>query len=254
MAVNVSRRYSHGLQWGAVYTFSKAMGTTAFTPVVADNEAWNYGRLSSDRRHNLQVNYSHDIPGIAKHYDIKYLGAITDHWSLSGITSFQSGSPYNPSCAPTSGSASITGGFSGTPDLAGSNATTAIRCNVIGDPLPNIGANGNGAVYFNAEAFAMLALPTGPNNSIQGPPAWGNLGGGNGVLTRPHVTNFDVTLSKNVPLGKWKRVLRFPAQAYNVFNHTEISGIGTGIQFSPATMTSKYTRAEPDEMGRGPTV
>ena len=235
MTVNVSRRYSHGLQWGAVYTFSRAMGTTAFTQVVSDNEAWNYGRLGSDRRHNLQVNYSYDIPGIAKHFNIRFLGAVTDHWSLSGITSFQSGSPYNPSCALTSGSASITGGFSGTPDLTGSNATTAIRCNVTGDPLSNIGTNGNGAVYFNADAFAMPALPTGPNNSIQGPPALGNLGGGAGVLTRPHVTNFDLTLSKNVPLGSEKRVLRFQAQAYNVFNHTEISGIGTGIQFNPAT-------------------
>lgn len=109
--------------------------------------------------------------------------------------------------------------------LTDSNATTGIRCNVIGDPLSNIGTNDNGEVYFNAEVFAMPALPTGPNNSIQGPPALGNPGGGNGVLTRPHVTNFDVTLSKNIPLGSEKRVLRFRAQAYNVSNHTEISGI-----------------------------
>ncbi|HXE64777.1 MAG TPA: carboxypeptidase regulatory-like domain-containing protein [Bryobacteraceae bacterium] len=228
LTVNVNRRYSHGLQWGAVYTFSRGMGTTAFTPVVPNNEAWNYGRLGSDRRHNLQVNYTYDIPGVAKHFDIRYLGAITDHWSLSGITSFQSGSPYDPGCGYTSGTASVTGGFTGTPDLGQ-------RCNVIGDPLSNIGTNGNGQVYFNPAAYAMPALPTGPNNSIVGPPAIGNMGGGAGNLTRPHVTNFDVTLTKNVPLGSEKRVLRFQAQAYNVFNHTEITGIGTGIQFSPTT-------------------
>jgi hypothetical protein len=235
LTVNVSRRYSHGVQWGVVYTYSKALGTTSFTPVVPDNESWNYGRLGSDRRHNLQINYTYDIPGVAKHFGIRYLGAVTDHWSLSGITSFQSGSPYNPTCELRSGSANVTGGFSGTPDLAGSNGRRAIRCEVIGDPLSNIGTNDNGQVYFNAGAFAMPALPTGPNNSIVGPPALGNLGGGSGVLTRPHVTNFDVTLTKNVPLGSEKRVLRFQAQAYNVFNHTEISGIGTGIQFSPTT-------------------
>src|SRR6185437_9161809 len=179
LTVNVNRRYSHGLQWGAVYTFSRGMGTTAFTPVVPNNEAWNYGRLGSDRRHNLQVNYTYDIPGVAKHFDIRYLGAITDHWSLSGITSFQSGSPYDPGCGYTSGTASVTGGFTGTPDLGQ-------RCNVIGDPLSNIGTNGNGQVYFNPAAYAMPALPTGPNNSIVGPPAIGNMGGGAGNLTRPH--------------------------------------------------------------------
>src|SRR6185312_9553493 len=234
LTVNVNRRYSHGLQWGAVYTFSKALGTTGYTPVVPNNEEWNYGLLGTDRTHNLQVNYTYDIPGIAKHMGVKFLGAITDHWSLSGITSFQSGAPFNPSCGLTSGSASVTGGYTGTPDLGN-------RCSVVGDPFSNIGTNGNGQVYFNGSAFALPALAAGPNNSIEGPPAIGNLGGGAGVLRNPHVTNFDVTLTKNVPLGSEKRVLRFQAQAYNVFNHTEIGtatggvGLGNGLQFSPTT-------------------
>src|SRR6185312_5344197 len=182
LTVNVNRRYSHGLQWGAVYTFSKALGTTGYTPVVPNNETWNYGILASDRTHNLQVNYTYDIPGIAKHMNMKFLGAITDHWSLSGITSFQSGSPFSPTCALTSGAASITGGYSGTPDLAAANGTSAIRCNVTGDPFANVGTNGNGKVYFSGAAFAMPALPTGPNNSIVGAPALGNQGGGAGIL------------------------------------------------------------------------
>ncbi|HVW11365.1 MAG TPA: hypothetical protein VHC90_22420, partial [Bryobacteraceae bacterium] len=179
--------------------------------------------------------YNYDLPNLGKRTGLKFIGVVTDHWSISGITSFQSGAPFNPSCGLTSGSASITGGFSGTPDLAASNSTSAIRCNVIGNPLSNIGTNGNGQVYFNAAAFAMPALPSGPNNSIVGPPALGNLGGGAGVLSYPHVTNFDMTLSKNVPLGSEKRVLRLQAQAYNVFNHTEITGVGNGIQLNPTT-------------------
>jgi len=234
LTVNVNRRYSHGLQWGAVYTFSKGLGTTGFTPVVANNEEWNYGLLGSDRTHNLQVNYTYDIPGLAKHMNMKFLGAITDHWSLSGITSFQSGAPFNPTCGYTSGTASVTGGFTGTPDLGN-------RCNVVGDPFANLGTNGNGQVYFNGAAFAMPALPTGPNNSIVGAPAIGNQGGGAGLLRNPHVTNFDLTLTKNIPLGSEKRLLRIQAQAYNLFNHTEIGtntggvGLGNSLQFSPTT-------------------
>ena len=105
------------------------------------------------------------------------------------------------------------------------------RCQVIGDPFDNIRTNGNGQVYFNPAAFAMPALATGPNNSIVGPPVLGNLGGGAGVFTNPHVTNFDMTLTKRIPLGSEKRVLKIQAQAYNVFNHAEFSGYNDGITF-----------------------
>ena len=230
LTMNVSKRLSHGLAWGAVYTYSKGLGATGYTPVVANNDAWNYGRLGSDRRNNLQVNYNYDIPGPAKALGIKGLGLITDHWALSGITSFQSGAPFNPGCGFTSGTAGVTGGFTGTPDLGN-------RCNVIGNPLTGMGTNGNGQVYFNFNAYAMPALPTGPNNSLAlgSAPALGNQGGGSGALTLPHVTNFDLTLTKNIPLGSEKRVMKIQAQAYNVFNHNEISGINSGVQLSPTT-------------------
>ncbi|MEO8597652.1 MAG: carboxypeptidase regulatory-like domain-containing protein [Candidatus Solibacter sp.] len=226
LMATLSRRLTRGLAWGATYTFSKALGATAFSPVVADNEKWNYGRLGSDRRHNLQINYIYDIPGLAKHMNAKFLGLITDRWQLSGITSFQSGAPFNPSCGLASGT---TPDYTGTPDLGA-------RCNVVGDPLANITQNnGNGTIFFNPAAYALPAIATGPNNSIVGPPVTGTQGGGAGILSLPSYTNFDVTMTKNIPLGSERRVLRIQAQAYNVFNHTQISGIGTGIQFSPTT-------------------
>jgi hypothetical protein len=198
------------------------MGTTTYTPVVANNESWNYGRLGSDRRNNLQINYNYDLPKLGKKLGMKGLGLITDNWSLSGITSFVSGAPYNPGCGVSSGQS--TPDYTGTPDLSA-------RCNIVGNPLSNLPTNGNGQVYFNPAAFSLPALQTGPNNSIVGPPAIGNAGGGSGVLSLPHITNFDATMTKNIPLGSEKRLLKIQVQAYNLFNHTEISGIGTGIQF-----------------------
>jgi hypothetical protein len=224
----VTKRYSHGLSLGTSFTYSKAMGTTSFNPVVPNNEEYNYGRIGTDRPINLQVSYSYDLPGIAKKMGWKGVGYVTDHWQLSGITSIQSGSPYNPSCGLTSGQNSPTGGYTGTPDLG-------TRCQVIGNPLTNLPTNGNGQVYFNPSAFALPALATGPDNSIVGPPAYGNLGGGAGVFDNPRVTNFDMTMTKIIPLGSEKRVLKIQAQAYNVFNHAEFSGINSGIQFNPTT-------------------
>ena len=156
------------------------------------------------------------------------LGYVADNWSLSGIFSVQSGAPFNPGCGYTPGTPGVTGGFTGTPDLGN-------RCDVIGDPATGIGTNGNGQVYYNPAAYAMPALPTGPNNSIVGRPALGNMGGGAGDLSNPRVTNLDVTLTKDIPLGSERRVLKLQAQAYNAFNHTEINGLLNGLQFSPVT-------------------
>jgi hypothetical protein len=76
---------------------------------------------------------------------------------------------------------------------------------------------------------------TGPNNSVVGPPALGDLGGGSGNLSLPRVTNFDMTLAKVFPLGSEKRILKIQVQAYNVFNHTEISSINSTINLNYTT-------------------
>ena len=205
---------------------------------VPTNEQWNYGRQSSDRTHNLTLTYNYDIPGVAKKFGIKGLGLITDHWALSGITAVHSGAPFNPSCGlvsgchPASPAAPI-------PE----RATSPSRCNVVGNPYTNIGTNGNGQDYFNPAAFAMPTInTTGPNNSVVGPPVLSNLGGGSGNLSLPRVTNFDMTLTKNIPLGSEKRTLKIQAQGYNIFNHTEISGLNTGVQYN--FTTNQVTNAQ----------
>jgi len=233
--VTFNRRISHGLAYGVNYTFSKNMGLLSDTIAatgqngIPSNAQWNYGRQTYDRTHNLVATYNYDIPGIAKAMGVKGLGLVTDHWTLSGITTVQSGAPYNIGFSFPSGTPSQTGGTTGTGDIGG-------RCNVVGNPYANLGTNGNGQDYFNPNAVQMNTINfTGPNNSLVGPPVLGNLGGGSGNLSLPHVTNFDMTLSKNIPLGSEKRVLRIQAQAYNVFNHTEISGLNTGAQFGFTT-------------------
>jgi hypothetical protein len=223
-SATLQKRYSHGLILGVAYTYSKALGTTSYTPGIPNNEEWNYGRLSTDRRSNLQFNYSYDLPNLGRKVGSKPLGVVVDHWVFSGIFSVVSGAPFNPSCGLTSGSAGVSGGYTGTPDITQ-------RCEVIGNPLANVPAG----TYFNPNAYAMPALATGPDNSIVGPPVLGNQGGGAGALTYPHVTNLDLTLTKSIPLGSERRLLKFQAQAYNAFNHPEFNGMNTGIQFNPTT-------------------
>lgn len=57
----------------------------------------------------------------------------------------------------------------------------------------------------------------------------------------PGLNNTDLTLFKNFKLRE--RVnLRFQAEAYNVFNHTQFSGVGTSAQWdqSGAQVTSNF--------------
>jgi hypothetical protein len=233
--VTINRRISHGLAMGVNYTYSKSMGMLSDTIAatgqngIPSNSQWNYGRQGSDRTHNLVLTYNYDIPGPAKALGIRGLGYITDHWTLSGITSVQSGAPFNPGCGFASGSPGTTGGTTGTGDIGE-------RCEVVGNPYSNLATNANGQVYYNPASVKEATINfTGPNNSLVGPPVLGNLGGGSGDLSLPHVTNFDMTLSKVIPIGSEKRRLKIQAQAYNVFNHTEITGIGTGAQFNFTT-------------------
>jgi hypothetical protein len=91
---------------------------------------------------------------------------------------------------------------------------------VIGNPMANVPAG----LYYNPAAFAPPAL-----GSTITTPVLGDLGGGSGVLSLPHWTNVDATISKFFPLFGERRGLRIQAQAYNVFNHPEYNGVGTGL-------------------------
>ena len=215
--LTVQRRMTHGLAVGLAYTYSKALGTIGYTPVVSSNEAWNYGRLTTDRRHNTQINWNYEVPGLSRQMG-KAVGLVADHWTFSGVMSAISGAPYNPGFAFSSGS---TPDYTGTPDVSA-------RINVLGNPYANVPTGS----YFNPSAFALPALGT----ASPATPVLGNLGGGSGVLSLPFTTNVDMTLSKFIPVGLGeRRGLRLQVQAYNVFNHTEFNALNTTIQFNPTT-------------------
>lgn len=217
LTATMQRRLSHGLAAGLAYTYSKSLGITSYNPVVANNAAYNYGVQAIDRRHNLQINWNYELPGVSRYLG-KFAGLFLDHWSYSGVMSSTSGAPFNPAFGFASGS---------TPDYTGTPDATA-RINVVGNPYANVPAG----AYFNPAAFALPALGT----VSPATPVLGNLGGGSGNLNYPHYTNFDMTMGKFIPVGLGeRRGLRVQAQAYNVFNHTEINALNTTIQFNPTT-------------------
>ena len=212
LTVAAQRRLSHGLLFGAAYTWSRAMGLGSYNPVVPNNQSWNYGPQAFDRRQNFQFNYSYDFPNLGKRFNSKVLGVVVDHWTLSGITSIQTGAPFSPGFNINGTSIDYTG----TPDVSA-------RLNVVGNPFQNVPAGD----YFNPAAFAPPALGTTVTT-----PVLGDLGGGSGVMYLPRTTNFDATMSKFIPIFGERRGLEIQCQAYNLFNHTEYSGVNSTIQYT----------------------
>jgi hypothetical protein len=198
------------LQFSAAYTYSHAIDNSSgrFDSNVVDSYNPSASRASGnfDQRHILNIGYIYDLPfykerGVAS--------ALLGGWQFSGITTFQTGTPFSVANNATfSDNAGVANGFgSGTyADLIGDPGT----------PPPTKFAEGiAGPLLFNPAAFA---APRGLT--------FGN--SGRNLLRNPRRTNFDMALFKNVAISNDK-AFEFRAEAFNVFNHTQWAGINNGM-------------------------
>ena len=95
----LSRRWSRGYFQGA-YTYSKSTdatssGNTALNTAFNDESDLKFSRGLSDydRTHRLTVSYNYDLPFFAGGSGWKRTALA--NWSISGITIFQSGTPFS---------------------------------------------------------------------------------------------------------------------------------------------------------------
>lgn len=223
LQVSVSHRLSSGFLLGAAYSWAKNLGVTSVDLLVPNNDARNYGPLSTYRGQSLTINYAYEFPGVSNNF----LGAIANHWTFSGLTTFSSGAPYGV-------------GFSGTNvDFTGSNSE-GTRINVIGNPFQGVPAG----QIMNANAFAIPIPANQPGGSAM--ESIGNLGVN--PFSFPMYQDWDMTLEKFIPVGLDRESgFRFQLEAFNVFNHPQFTSFGT-------TTTSTSSFGKPTGDGPGPRV
>jgi hypothetical protein len=206
---SVRRRFSSGLQMGASYTFSKALGVagadgdgvSSYLPA----RARNYGPLAFDRRQSLVFTYVYQIPNPANRLGWRPAGWALGNWELSGITTFQTGGPSTPS-------------FSTQPSIDISGSSDGARMNLVGNPNLPRGDRTFGH-EFNPAAFAL--------------PAVGTLGSmGTNVLCGPGINDWDLAATKRFKIFSESRVLSFRGEFYNAWNHTQFSSWNTSFQFN----------------------
>jgi hypothetical protein len=140
---------------------------------------------------------------------------VFDNWQVSGIYTAQSGSPTG-----------VTYAFSPTQDITGS--TDSGRVTITGNPQQTNHAT---LEAFNTSAIAApsVAACEVPNPSFS---CWGNAG--KDVFRGPGINNWDMSVFKNVPFLEGHARAQLRVEAYNVFNHTQFTTVGTGATFSAA--------------------
>jgi hypothetical protein len=213
LQISADRRFAKGVFFGVAYTWSKCL-----TIASSDGDGGridnltkfaNYGPCSYDVHQNLTFNYVYQLPGVTGRgsWDNKVTRALLNGWQISGITMFRNGMPTSPGFN-ISGVSSV--------NLTGSGAYGA-RVKLIGDPLS--GTSSDPYNRLNAGAFAP---PTRPSLGIEAPVNY---------IRTPGVNNWDVSLQKNVSI-KEKAHLELRVDAFNVFNHTQFSGLNSTINFT----------------------
>jgi hypothetical protein len=220
LQVSVNRRFSRGFTFGLAYTFSKAMGTgdadDNFTSPY-DAKKYDYRVLAFDRTHIFVASYVYDLPKGSRHLgDNWFTRSILDNWQISGITSIISGNPLElgVGVAGVNVNQRITGSYTEPP-----------RFNLKGNP-----ATGPNGLLIDPSAFVI--------------PALGSNGVGNrNYLRNPGINNTDLSLFKSFPVGNPEkgRYLQLRLEAFNVFNHTQFSGINTGTNLAVPGPNGTFT-------------
>jgi len=211
LQTKVTRRMTHGLQIQGAYTWSHsidnavdplggAVGGHTF-PRNSRDLAQNFGNSDFDTRNVGVINYIWEVPlGRGKSYfNNGFLGKAFEGMQFSGITTIQSGHPFQ---------------VRGTEDTqrTGINGWASVD----GDPFaPGTSpGTGLGKVYFsNPGAFVN--------------PPWGfQANTGRNQFYGPGFWDFDLAFSKKTHIGE-RFVLETRFEGYNIFNHPHFLNPGT---------------------------
>jgi hypothetical protein len=229
LQMSANKRTGRGLNFGATYTWSKAMGNAETSCGVfggapcghpINTRKYNYGVLGLDRTQGLTFNYIYDIPGLARpgsFLDNSVGRQIFNGWQVSGLTSYSVGAPVTATYTLTGiGNAERNRRITGSEDFA---PRVVLTCN------PNLkGGDRTILAYINTSCI--------------GPAAKGSLSteSGPNTLRGPGLQNWDVSLFKKFKYGENpQHYIQFRIEAYNIFNHTNWSAFNSTAQFNPTT-------------------
>jgi hypothetical protein len=194
----LEKRFSHGLQFQASYTYSKSLDNASSFEELLQPTNFNatYGPSLFDSRHRFVFNYVWQLPGSKLQGFAKQL---LGGWQLSGIYTYQSGFPILMNNCNDSELEGSTLGF----ECPG-------KANLVA-PFTTHNPRTDGFV-FDPNLF--------DNNVTLG--TFGNVP--RTLCCNPPINNWDMGLFKDTALGEKLR-FQFRTEIFNVFNHAQFYGV-----------------------------
>jgi hypothetical protein len=246
LQATLSRQTGRRFQYFVAYTFSKALGTSfanseydAIDPFQTRQRS--YGILRYDRTHILNLSYNYSVPDLTSRGGL--LGAITNGWQVSGISTYASGLPLSVGFGGdiTSDGAEIA--WWGTPDhvpfrVQGSSGpsstiTPVFTCD------PRASGRKVGEKILNVNCIGIPAF--GESGPFVTP----------FYIRMPTRSNHDLTLFKNFGLGGDRKV-QFRVGVFNLFNQAVPGVLGQDVDLTLQTTCNRRVNGVPN--GTGGTV
>ncbi|MFN0100724.1 MAG: carboxypeptidase regulatory-like domain-containing protein [Bryobacteraceae bacterium] len=213
----LNRRFSKGLLFGFAYTLSKSMDNNsgprdAFIDVY--NQQLNWGKSSFDTRHVAVVNFVYELP-FFNSTDKKALRTIAGGWQLSGVTQWQTGTPF-----------AIWNGD----DYLGIGSANNKPWNLSGQPVlkhefSDVNAAGNNTGSTNYWFDPIRSSAGGQTLATR--PANGTLPNQNRFsidVHNPGFQNWNLAAFKNFRFAE-RQNIQFRFEAFNWVNHPNWSGV-----------------------------
>jgi hypothetical protein len=207
---SLTYRFSSGVSLTASYTFSKTLTDATNDRDAVDfpqdprNYRAEYAEARTSRPHIFSASYVYELPFYRKDPN-GWKRGLLGGWEFAGITDIESGQPVARVVSGASNVAATIGQYP--------NVVSDPNCGKAGtiDPVTGL------PFVFDPSAFAAPLAGTYGN----APRAFARLFGRN-------QTNF--TLTKNIYFDSEQKVkLQLRVESFNVFNHTQFTGVGTTL-------------------------
>ncbi|HXG53811.1 MAG TPA: TonB-dependent receptor [Vicinamibacterales bacterium] len=205
---NVGRSTYHSLQTkvraqlgrtltaNVAYTLSRTMDTLSSDRGLVEHDPTrpedNFGRADYDRPHRLTTSFILQVPGPGRKDSLTH--TIFGNWNLSGIFTYQSGTPFSVIGSPSRNAFFAQVGRPRVSFAPGATAQSATNSGRVQDRLDS---------YFNVTAF---------QHSLD---QWGNTG--RNILRGPSQVQLDLTIARSFSLGARRR-LEARWEVYNALN------------------------------------
>jgi Carboxypeptidase regulatory-like domain len=192
----LEKRFSHGLQFQAAYTWSKSLDEASTFEESLNPFNFNASRGLSlfNSAQRFVISYDWELP-LPKHQGLA--GKILDGWAISGITQFQSGFPIRLDTQDDT-------------ELINSLFFTGTEAPSLITPFHTQNPKTNNNFWFNPGDFA------------DPPPGQFNNGTQRTICCGPGLQDWDFSVHKQISLDE-ARYLQFRAEFFNIFNHTDFA-------------------------------